>query len=190
MELFLILYKIHIMYIMRNIFTKVIVMPATIQQLNSAELADRVGELASRIKIRRKALGVSATAAAEAAGMSRVTWHRIEQGQTSVTIGAWFNALAVLGLQFGIGESSPGPAKGRGDPDAEFEAYVPVRIRLGDYPQLEALAWQVSGSEEVTPQEALDIYSRNRRHMDASAIVPRERALMDALQRVFGDREL
>lgn len=165
-------------------------MPATIQQLNSEELADRVGELASRIRNRRKAMGVNATAAAEAAGMSRVTWHRIERGQTSVTIAAWFNALAVLGLQFGIGESSLDTARGRGDQDAEFEDYVPVRIRLGDYPQLEALAWQVSGSEEVTPQEALDIYSRNRRHLDSAAVSPRERALINALQQVFGDKGL
>jgi len=36
---------------------------------------------------KRKALRVSATVAAEAAGMSRVTLHRIEKGEPSVTMG-------------------------------------------------------------------------------------------------------
>lgn len=165
-------------------------MPATIKRLNSQELADRVEELASRIRARRKAMGVSATAAAEAAGMSRVTWHRIEQGQFSVTIGAWFNALAVLGLEFGIGESSLDSANAQNGGDDKFDQHVPVQIRLGDYPQLQALAWQVSGKQEVTPQEALDIYSRNRRHLDSAALSARERGLMDALQQVFGDQGL
>lgn len=161
-------------------------MPARIERLNSDKLADRVGELASQIRARRKALGVSATAAAEAAGMSRVTWHRIERGQTSVTIGAWFNALAVLDLRFGIGDLSPDSP----DKPAESDALLPVRIRLSDYPQLRALAWQVAGTEEVTPKEALDIYSKNRRHLEANAVSPHERALMNALQTVFGDRGL
>lgn len=165
-------------------------MPATIRRLNSEKLAERVGDLASRIRIRRKAMGVSATAAAEAAGMSRVTWHRIERGQASVTIGAWFNALAVLGLRFDIGHSSHVSAESGRSMDVESEDYIPVRIRLADYPQLQALAWQVSERAEVTPQEALDIYSRNRRHLDSDAIPPRERALIKALQKVFEDQGL
>ena len=40
----------------------------------------RLQELGAQIRARRKALGVSATAAAESAGMSRVTLHRIEKG--------------------------------------------------------------------------------------------------------------
>jgi transcriptional regulator with XRE-family HTH domain len=36
-----------------------------------------------------KALKVSATTAAEAAGMSRMTLHRIERGEPSVTMGAY-----------------------------------------------------------------------------------------------------
>ncbi len=158
-------------------------MPAKIERLNSQELADRVAEIAARIKARRKAMGVSATAAAEAAGMSRVTWHRIESGQTSVTIGAWFNALAVLGLRFDLGDRSSPEAKG--DP-SESGAFLPVRISLGDYPQLEALAWQIAPGETLSPQEALGIYRRNRRHLDEADVSPRERALIDALQSVFG----
>lgn len=188
--MYLILYIQLKMHIMSNKFPVSDDMPSRIDRLNSDELFERVDALAAQIRARRKAMGVSATAAAEAAGMSRVTWHRIEQGQTSVTIGAWFNALAVLGLKFGLGESSPDSEVIGRDGNRGTAGLLPVRIQLSEYPQLQALAWQIPGTEEVTPQEALDIYSRNRRHIDAGAIAPRERALIDALQRVFGDRGL
>ncbi len=60
----------------------------------------------------------------------------------------------------------------------------PARIRLADYPQLKQLAWQIQGTEELTPTEALDIYERNQRHLDAASLDPRERALIDALRRM------
>ena len=41
----------------------------------------RLQDLGARIRARRKSLGVNATAAAESAGMSRVTLHRIEKGE-------------------------------------------------------------------------------------------------------------
>ena len=51
-----------------------------------------------QIRTHRKRLRVSATSAAQAAGMSRVTLHRIERGEASVTMGAYMNAAAALGL--------------------------------------------------------------------------------------------
>jgi transcriptional regulator with XRE-family HTH domain len=170
-------------------------MPSTIRQLDNARLEQHVVELGRQIRQRRKALGVSATSAAEAAGMSRVTWYRIEKGEVSVTIGAWFNALAVLGLEFGIGESSsrvdvtaraPGQAA-VGATDVDTAISLPLHIRLQDYPQLQALAWQVVGSETISAREALDIYNRNRRHIDWEAMQPAERQLIDALHQVFGE---
>jgi len=157
-------------------------MPATIEMLADEALRERVAALARTIRQRRKALGVTVVAAAEAAGMSRVTWHRIEQGEVTVTIGAWFNALAVLGLQFGLGETRP--------PDEQDEApgktCVPVEIRLQDYPQLRALAWQVASGGTVHPREALDIYQRNRRHIDWDSMKLHERRLFEALTTLFG----
>lgn len=45
--------------------------------------------------------------------------------------------------------------------------WIPARIRLADYPQLRSLAWHVQGIDTLTPTEALDIYERNARHLDA-----------------------
>ena len=63
--------------------------------------------LGHQIRAHRKALGVNATVAAESAGISRVTWHRIEKGEASVAMGAYAKALDTLGLKLGIkGESN------------------------------------------------------------------------------------
>ncbi len=140
--------------------------------------------LGEQIRVRRKALGVNATVAAEAAGMSRVTLHRIEKGEPAVTIGAYLNAIVALGLDFGIlAPDQPANAVG----DHAKPGWIPVRIRLQDYPQLKRLAWQIHGTDALTPVEALGIYERNRRHLDLDALEPRERELIDALCRALGE---
>lgn len=133
--------------------------------------------LGEQLRARRKALRVSATAAAEAAGVSRVTLHRIENGQPSVTLGAWCNVMAALGLTLKAQE--PAAAIQRPTEDA---GWIPARILLADYPQLKSLAWQVHGTDAITPPEALDIYERNARHLDMQAMSPREQALLAALR--------
>ncbi|RYF34183.1 MAG: XRE family transcriptional regulator, partial [Comamonadaceae bacterium] len=69
-----------------------------------------LGGLGASIRQRRKALRVSAGNAAEAAGMSRVTLHRIERGEASVTMGAYANAMAALGVQIRIVDATAGVA--------------------------------------------------------------------------------
>ena len=152
-------------------------MPAKPPAIGTA-VTERITALAQQIRAHRKALRVSATAAAEAAGMSRVTLHRIEKGEPSVTMGAWCNALAALGmsLQARTGTQEP-PATA---PDRA--GWIPARVALADYPQLRALAWQVHGTDTLTPAEALGIYERNARHLNMEAMPTPERALLDALR--------
>ena len=64
--------------------------------------------------------------------------------------------------------------------------WIPVRVRLADYPQLKALAWQVHGTDTLTPVEALGIYERNARHLDMAAMSSAEQALLLALQTGLG----
>lgn len=144
---------------------------------------DELKALGSQMRARRKALRVSATAAAEAAGISRVTLYRLEKGEPSVTIGAWANALAVLGMQWTL--HSPGDAPQAPSP-LPLKDWLPLRIWLADYPQLKALAWQVHGTDVLTPAEALDIYERNARHLDEQAMPTHEQALLAALREAFG----
>ncbi len=151
----------------------------------ASHAADQLGALGRQIRAHRKALRINATTAAEAAGMSRVTLHRIENGEPSVTMGAYLNVMTALGLDFGITRpADPAAAAAEGD----RPGWIPARIRLADYPQLKQLAWQVHGSDELTPGEALGIYERNWRHLDVQALQPRERHLVDALRVALGEQ--
>ena len=145
--------------------------------------AQKLEALGRQIRAHRKALRVSATTAAEAAGVSRVTLYRIEHGEPAVTMGAYLNAMAALGLDFGI-VTPPNPVSEVSDDHRK--GWIPARIHLSDYPQLKQLAWQVHGTDELTPVEVLDIYERNRRHLDFTAMEPGERHLIDALRLAFG----
>lgn len=156
------------------------VAPATGQPVAAALAA-----LGERLRAERKRLGVSAVTAAEAAGMSRVTLHRIERGEPSVTIGAYANAAAALGLALGVAGLPPA-APNR----TEEHPGVPPRIVLADHPQLARLAWQHQGATEVSPEEALNLYERNWRHIDQAALAPHERALIHGLVARLGGRRL
>lgn len=154
-------------------------MPACIQQLTSEALQLRVKELAHQLRQRRRVLGVTVQNAAAASGMSRDTWYRMERGETTVTIGAWFNALAALGLRFGVGLEAA-------HVEHPVAGVIPLDIPLEGYPQLAALAWQMGDKVILTPREAFDIYERNARHIDEAALTPHEKALIANLRRVLG----
>jgi transcriptional regulator with XRE-family HTH domain len=155
-------------------------MPATSPPLREASAA-ALADLGRRIRAQRKQLRINATTTAEAAGMSRVTLHRIEQGEASVSIGAWMNAVTALGLRLDLIDphSINKPA-----------SVLPETIRLADFPQLAALAWQLHDVERLSPQEALDLYERNWRHVDQSAIGPDERELIERLTQALGGGRL
>ncbi|QHE75893.1 helix-turn-helix domain-containing protein [Hydrogenophaga sp. PBL-H3] len=140
--------------------------------------------LGEQIRARRKALRVSSTAAAEAAGMSRVTLHRIEKGEPSVAGGAWANAMVALGMTL-LAKNTEDADVSSASP-VDLTDWIPVRVRLADYPQLKALAWQVHGTDTLTPMEALGIYERNVRHLDTAAMSPEEQALLQALRTGLG----
>ena len=148
-----------------------------------AEPAERaLIELGQALRAQRKSLKVSASAAAEAAGVSRTTLHRVERGVPSVTLGACAAVAAALGWQL--------QAKASGHEDQSplgvREGWLPVRIALADYPQLQTLAWHARGVDSLTPREALDIYERNARHLDEARLSEAEQALLTALRRALG----
>lgn len=157
-------------------------MPAKLPIIAS-DAVENLADLGQQIRAHRKSLRISATSAAEAAGMSRVTLHRIEKGEPAVTMGAYMNAMVALGLNFRlITPAEPLEA----DPAVNREGWIPARIRLTDYPQLRQLAWQLQGVETVSPKEAWDIYERNWRHLDETALLVSEQQLIDALRVAFG----
>lgn len=157
-------------------------MPAKLSTI-SESVASRAVEIGKQVRACRKALGVSVTTAAEAAGMSRVTWFRIEKGVTSITMGACLSAMNVLGLDLKVVQ--PAAHDHDSDNGSDSAASIPVRIAFVDYPQLKQLAWQVHGVDALSPREALTIYERNWRHLDFATMEPHESHLISALREVF-----
>jgi transcriptional regulator with XRE-family HTH domain len=154
-------------------------MPASIAPAAPADRR-RLALLGERIRTARKRQRVSAVAAAQAAGISRVTLHRIERGEPTVAIGAWVAVASALGLTFDLlaAQAASGAKK------------LPKKIRLRDFPQLKKVAWQLSGVNEIPPPQALELYERNWRHVDRAALSDDEAALIDALSRELGGGRL
>ncbi|HQY08346.1 MAG TPA: helix-turn-helix domain-containing protein [Burkholderiaceae bacterium] len=150
--------------------------------------------LGARLRAQRHGLGVSSTAAAAAAGVSRVTLHRIEKGEPSVTMGAYLNVMEALGLALLVGaDATPvmtgpeaGPLERSVRPESTEPQAAPNEIPLDSYPELRRLAWQVAGAQTLTAQEALAVYERNWRHLDTAALQASERQLIDDLARQHG----
>lgn len=146
---------------------------------------DVAAALGRALRTRRKALHISMTAAAEAAGLSRVTWHRLEKGETGVAWGFVLAATAVVGLQLGWTQGGDLPEDQAMESHSP-EDWLPLNIRLDDYPGLRRLAWQMrEGLEALTPREAWELYDRNGRHLDTDRLTPKEKALIGALHKVF-----
>lgn len=160
---------------MRNI------MPSKSPQISS-KVEDKLLELGKHICQHRKSLKLSATVVAESAGISRVTLHRIEKGEPSVTIGAYFLTMEVLGLNFkSVSQSLTSGL----EESMDTKMWLPVSVKLNDYPQLKQLSWHVSGADTLTPKEALDIYERNWRYVDTEKIDQKEMDLVEALRSAF-----
>lgn len=142
---------------------------------------ERLAALGAQLREARKRQRITAVAAAEAAGLSRVTLHRIEHGEPSVAVGAWVAVAAALGLELGL-VGTPAPAAA--------PAGLPAVVRIDLYPELKKLAWALPGLEEIEPREALELYERNWRHVDVAALSNGEAALIRALSAAFGSGRL
>lgn len=114
--------------------------------------------------------------------MSRVTLHRIERGEPSVAMVLYQRALGALGLRLELaGDASAAPQR---------DAAPPGTLRLSDLPELRRVAWQLDPAARLTPEQALDLYERNWRHVDPQAMTAKERALLERLVRKVGGGRL
>ncbi len=163
-------------------------MPSSAPKTSEKAIA-QLREIGELIRLHRKSLGITAAATSEAAGVSRVTLHRIEKGLASVTIGAYFNVLAVLNLTCDLTELN---GKSLTETDSEISTdktgWIPAKIVLANYPQLKQIAWHIQGIDELSPIEALEIYERNSRFIEDNKLSDDERNLIASLQLAFEGR--
>jgi transcriptional regulator with XRE-family HTH domain len=141
--------------------------------------------LGQRIRDRREELNLSATVVAEAAEISRVTLYRIEKGEPSVAMGAYLSAISALGLTIDLSDSA---VKTRSGSNAKSK--LPKKIPIANYQQLKRLAWQMKSTAELTPEEALDLYERNWRHVDIKNMSEKEKEFITTLLNAFGREKL
>lgn len=157
-------------------------MPAKISS-NSKKLKKNLQDLGQKLRERRKELGVNSIETAEAAELSRVTLYRIEKGEPSVTMGAYLSVIIALGLKFDVVGSNSGSQE-------QPMTKLPKKIRIASYKQLKRIAWQLKDTKELTPEEVLNLYERNWRHVDVSSMESREKKLLESLLKAFGRERL
>jgi transcriptional regulator with XRE-family HTH domain len=162
-------------------------MPAAALAISTL-LTAQLAALGGHIRAQRKQLKVSAASAAESAGMSRATLHRIERGEASVTMGAYLSAISALGLALDL--TAPSAALTATPASATEAPALPHRLNISDYPQLQRLAWQRHDGSTLSPQEALNLYERNWRHVDHAALLAPEKALVQTLVARLGGGRL
>jgi transcriptional regulator with XRE-family HTH domain len=150
--------------------------PAASPYTSPEQQAD-LERLGARLRERRRALGVTVVACAEAAGVSRVTVHRIEAGNPSVTIGAYSNVAAALGLRLVI-------------PILDAPGAESPTVPVGDYPGLRTLAWQTDAGTTITETQALNLYERGWRHLDQDTLTAHERAFIQHLADTYSNGRL
>jgi transcriptional regulator with XRE-family HTH domain len=144
--------------------------------------------IGQRIRQQRKLLKVQATHTAQAAGVSRVTLHRIEKGELGVSAGAYESVLEALGLSLAVQELSAGSGvTTAAAPASGTPSHIPVSVMLQDYPQLQSLAWHLPHAQSVSALQAWQLYERNARHVDMALMSPQEQALYEALRVGLGD---
>jgi transcriptional regulator with XRE-family HTH domain len=152
-----------------------------------AQNSPLLARLGAQITARRKVLRIRAQICAEVAGISRVTLHRIEKGEPTVSMGAYLQVCEALGLHLAL---LPLGGQAEANSEVHLRGSEMPHIRIKDYPQLKALAWQLKDDEYLTDAEAMSIYERNRRFLDLNHLEMHERALMQRLVDTRGMEQL
>lgn len=156
-------------------------MPARAPKI-SKKTALLLKELGEKIRVARKKQDISAVATAEAAGLSRVSLHRIEKGEASVAMGSYLAVIQALGLQLELLDFK----NTKSSIKTLLKNKIPKRIIISDYPELKRLAWQLRKNKALSPQDAFEIYERNLRHLEPTKLTKKEANLINLLSEAFG----
>ena len=158
----------------------------------SPETGKRLSELGERLRLARLRRKLSAQAVADAAGITRVTLHRLESGAPAATLGTLAKVMDTLDMAGDLTLLARDDIVGQQLLDAALPPRrtraLPRAIRLSDLPHLhEVAAWHLPDDETtLTPEEALSLYERHWRHIDPARITGKEATLLRQLTRTVG----
>ena len=147
----------------------------------SNDAISQLTDIGQLIRQHRKSFKITANAAAQTAGISRVTLHRIEKGEPTVSMGAYLNVTSALDLNLHLSAKESKGYEVNGDDLGK----LPVRLSFSDYPQLKELAWHVQEVDELSLVEAHSIYERNKRFLDVENLSDSEHKLIELLGVAF-----
>jgi transcriptional regulator with XRE-family HTH domain len=139
-----------------------------------------LASMGQKILLQRKKLQVAAESVALTAGISRITLHRIEKGERSVSMGAYMSVIIALGLSLSIDENNPEFN------DATKESNL-SDIAIQDYPQLKLISWQLKDDAVLNAVEAKNMYERNQKYIRFNEMTEQEKKLINQLGVVFDD---
>lgn len=158
----------------------------------SPETGKLLSELGERLRLARLRRKLSAQAVADAAGITRVTLHRLESGAPAATLGTLSKVMDALGMAGDLMLLVRDDHAGQQLLDATLPARrapaLPREIRLHELPHLrEVAAWHLPDADtRLTPQEAFNLYERHWRHIDPEKITGKEATLLRKLTRTVG----
>lgn len=141
-----------------------------------------LANLGQKILLQRKSLKVSADSTALASGISRITLHRIEKGEPSVSMGAYISVIEALGLHLDLSKKDL-QKYSKTENDLNLS-----QIAIKDYPQLKQICWQLSDDAVLTAVEAKSRYERNERHINFDGFSDKEKNLIKQLEVYFKNR--
>jgi transcriptional regulator with XRE-family HTH domain len=134
---------------------------------------DILADWGQRILLQRKFLKVAAESVALAAGISRVTLHRIEKGDPGVSIGAYVSTLQALGMQMTISSKL--------EVGSNSHSINLSKIAIDEYPELKKISWQLKDGVTLTALEAKNMYERNEKFISFDALCEHEKQLIEHL---------
>ena len=140
----------------------------------------KLTKLGVDLRVQRKRLGVTAEIAAKAAGISRVTLHRIENGSAGTSIGAVLQVASALGLDLRLCDRNVHLANG-----VEPEEVVPLKIVIDRYPFLKSLCWHIPNQTVLSAREAHDIYEKGSKFIQDTEVTDEELRLIANLKQMF-----
>ena len=126
-------------------------------QLPARMFTDHLGEA---LRAARRGVGLTQAELAQQAQIGRQKLIQVEQGKPGVAIATYAAVAETLGLQL---------------------ALKPAEVLIADYPELQQLAWNRQGEPMITERDALALYERNWRLVDAQAMPPHEKAFLQRL---------
>ncbi|WP_395339532.1 helix-turn-helix domain-containing protein [Ningiella sp. W23] len=156
-------------------------MPKPTQKIHQDSI-EALKDIGAEVKQFRKSHSLTQIILAETLEIDRRTLAKLERGDASITIGTAFHILKCLG--FSVSVQSPTQCEALSE--ALDKEYLPMQIKLSDYPVLRRCAWQLKADDTVTPPVAFTLYQNKKSDFETRNMSRKEQSLVACLEQVYG----